>query len=255
MTRRHLGLGLLAAVCTACGPDTEPYDITIYGEEFIEDSIPADDMADGWAIKFDTFLIAVTGIDVAGTTVGGSFVFDLTENSGGDGHPITTVDANPEVEAVSYTIEPVSSALAGNVDDAALDMLLSSGGAVHVIGSATKGDVTKTFAWTFDTSTVYSPCEVDAAQRSAELTIHSDHFFYDDFEEPEPELRFDLFAQADDDGDADGVVTAEELQSVDITGLSNYQVGSRDIDNLWEFVVAQSRTLGHINGEGHCETD
>lgn len=246
------GLGAVCTLCACGGP--EPYSITIYGEAFIEDSIPAADMADGWAVEFDTFLIAVSGLRAGDTAVDGAYVFDLTESSGGDGHPVVTVDAESDIAMVSYTVAPVASAQPGNVDDSASAELESMNTGLYVAGTATREDVTKTFAWALDTSTTYSACAVDPSARTAELTIHSDHLFYDDLESEEPDLRFDLLAQADDDGDADGQVTAEELAAVDITALQNYQVGSRDIDNLWDFVLAQSQTLGHINGEGHCDT-
>jgi hypothetical protein len=51
------------------------------------------------------------------------------------------------------------------------------------------------------------------------------------------------------------VIDADELRAIDITAEDNYQVGSRDIDNLWDFIEAQTHTLGHIDGEGHCHAD
>ena len=36
--------------------------------------------------------------------------------------------------------------------------------------------------------------------------------------------------------------------------LANYQVGSTDIMDLWHFIEHQTTTIGHIDGEGHCET-
>lgn len=254
--KRSVGALACAAVWScACGGSEEPYEVTIYGEEFIEDQIASDDVADGWTIEFDAFLIAVSEIEAGGASADGAYVFDLTDASGGSGFEVTSFDAPPEIGEVSYRIGPVSDAEPGNVEAAERDRLLDAEAAILVSGTAIRDDVTKTFAWAFQTDTRYGPCEVDAAARAAEITIHSDHLFYDDLEAPEPDLRFDLFAQADDDGDGDGVVTAEELEAVDISTLANYQVGSRDIDNLWDFVVEQSRTVGHIDGEGHCATD
>ncbi len=66
-------------------------------------------------------------------------------------------------------------------------------------------------------------------------------------------MRFQLFADADADGNH--AITLDELAAVDITGLANYQVGNAtDVTDLAAFVVAQTATLGHIDGEGHCQT-
>ena len=61
----------------------------------------------------------------------------------------------------------------------------------------------------------------------------------------------DLVAAAD--ADADGVITQVELAALDITTQARYQVGSRDITDLWGYISAQTATVGHIDGEGHCE--
>jgi len=43
------------------------------------------------------------------------------------------------------------------------------------------------------------------------------------------------------------------LLAVDLRPLANYQVGSADIVDLWHFIEQQTTTVGHIDGEGHCE--
>ena len=67
-----------------------------------------------------------------------------------------------------------------------------------------------------------------------------------------PNVAFDLIAASD--ANADGAVTQEELAAVDITAEARYQVGSHDIKDLWSFIAYQATTVGHINGEGHCES-
>jgi hypothetical protein len=89
------------------------------------------------------------------------------------------------------------------------------------------------------------------AEARVELTIHGDHLFYDDLFSSEPSVRFDLIADADRNGDWD--ISQEELLAVDLRPLPNYQVGSTDIVDLWRFIEQQTTTLGHIDGEGHCE--
>ena len=83
------------------------------------------------------------------------------------------------------------------------------------------------------------------------------HLFYDDAISDEPNVAFQLMADADANGD--NAVTLDELAAVDIRAQARYQVGSlktpagHTITNLRQFLEYQVITLGHINGEGHCE--
>ncbi|HEY0133270.1 MAG TPA: hypothetical protein VGB85_04295, partial [Nannocystis sp.] len=132
----------------------------------------------------------------------------------------------------------------------------SGGYSLYVSGQATRDDVAVRFAWGFTTTTRYTACESQALVDNLhapkiELTIHGDHLFYDDLFASEPKVSFDLIASADADGD--GEVTQAELTAVDLRPLANYQVGSTGIVDLWHFIEHQTTTLGHIDGEGHCE--
>lgn len=227
----------------ACGGDDlapGELSVAVYGEDFIEEGIPAAEMVDGWAIAFDRFEIeigaitAASGDAAAALTIDDPVVVDLAEASGGAG---TTLGA-AEVPGGAY--DRVSYRIA----------------TVEVQGSATRDDVTKTFNWIFDTPTRYSDCEgtavIDGAPARLELTIHGDHLFYDDLVSSEPNVAFDLIAAADDLGDGDGAITEAELAATDITTEDRYQVGNFDISDLWSFIDQQVSTLGHIDGEGHC---
>ncbi|MBL8946907.1 MAG: hypothetical protein JNK45_27295, partial [Myxococcales bacterium] len=116
---------------------------------------------------------------------------------------------------------------------------------------------TVAFAWGFDTSTTYRDCEVVEevpadGESTTTITIHADHIFYDDLDSPEPNVAFDLIAASD--ADMDGTVTPQELLARDISAEARYQVGSRDVSNLWDFMAVMSQTVGHIDGEGECKT-
>lgn len=258
-------LALTAPFCflvlTGCDPASGEgtLRVAIYGEEFIEDEIPADVFVDGWRVQLTRFLVAVDDIDADGEPVDGQHVFDLSQPSGGEGHDVAmlTMPAGT-VETLSYRIAPAGAgARSGNATAADLDTMRDGGWSIRVEGTATRETETKTFAWGFTTSTAYSPCETnqplaDGATATSQITIHADHLFYDDLDSEEPNVAFDLVAAADADGD--GIVTIEELAATDITAEERYQVGSRDIADLQGFVAAQTSTLGHIDGEGHCET-
>ncbi len=253
-----LATAVLLAACSAETDDRDPqtHRVTIYGEAFIEEGIPAGE-TDGWAIAFDQFLVAVDGVKAGDAVVSGQRVFDLTAASSGVGQPVGDLADGPHDE-LAYRIGPASGAVAGNATAEQVRRMNDGGWSMWVSGTATREGVTKTFAWGFATDTRYAPCHTAPAEDGdavrSMLTIHADHLFYDDLVSETPNVAFQLVADADTDGD--GTVTSEELRAVDITSLDRYQVGNADdITNLWQFIEAQSRTVGHIDGEGHCESD
>jgi hypothetical protein len=62
-------------------------------------------------------------------------------------------------------------------------------------------------------------------------------------------MRFEELALAD--ADSDGEITQAELEAAPVPGA--FDTGNDEVANLWAFLVAQSRTLGHVDGEGHCD--
>ncbi len=264
----HVALCALGFAAGACGdniggslPGT--LDIQIYGESFIEEGIPADVFADGWSLRFDSFLVSVG--EVSATAAGADTpalqddtyrIFDLAQSSGGDGFLVLSGRVpGGAYDDIAYRIAGASEAVAGNAAAADVAFMNDSGYAIYVEGQATRGDESRTFAWGFTTATTYQRCRsvasVDGSGASSVLTIHADHLFYDDLVSEEPSVRFDAVAAADGDGDGD--ITTDELSAVDITGFDRYQVGSSDVTDLWTFVDHQTSTVGHIDGEGHCE--
>jgi hypothetical protein len=257
-----------ALVLAACSEDAgAELTVRAWGEEYIEEGIPADEFNDGWAVKYDRFLINLGTVEVGQAGAAPALeepqfqVFDLARASKGEGQLVVA----GEVPAGSYSntqykIYPADDdSIAGNASDADMKMMQGSKYSVFVSGTATKGGVDKSFAWGFKTSTSYEGCEskgeiAEGRPGAVQVTVHGDHLFYDDLFSEEPMLLFGLIAQADDDGDANGEVSQAELEAVDIRPLANYQVGSTDIVDLWHFIEHQTTTLGHIDGEGHCET-
>lgn len=267
---RHT-LPVVAALLLACEPAEDELEVRVYGEAYIEEGIPADVFDDGWALHYDKFLVSLGAVEVAASASSGTAlgtqplqVYDLTEPSKGAGQAVAA-DMVPVggYHDVAYLIAPyVESELAppepfiASDASAADRALMKEGGfSVYVAGRATKGGVTKTFAWGFATRTRYTACESVAEVESGapgqvQITIHGDHLFYDDLYSPTPMLLFGLVASAD--VDADGEISRAELEAVDLRPLANYQVGSTDIADLWHFIEHQTSTIGHIDGEGHC---
>ena len=235
--------------------------VTLWGEEFIEEGIPADELADGYAVTYTKFLIALSNISAAeededpALTASAMKIWDMTK-SGPFDVTSETVPAGAYTHT-AYRISPAAdAATAGNAEDDDVQFMIDNSLSVYVEGTADDGTTAVSFAWGFDTDTTYDPCESAgdlAADGTAEIqiTIHGDHLLYDSAISEDPDLRFDDIALAD--ADSDGEVTEEELKAYDITTLSNYVVGSADIDNMYDYIAHMTSTLGHIDGEGHCE--
>lgn len=248
----------LALLLGACAEDPEQASLRLaaYGEPFIEDRIPAEEVVDGWEIDFDRFLIAISEVEADELPLDGAFVVDLARASDGQGHELGTVTVPAEdTPSIAFRVAPVAAATPVAATDADVAALVDAGASLLVEGQATRGDQTVRFSWPFTTDTRYVDCEstavlVGGGSVTSELTIHADHLFYDDLDSEEPNVAFDLVAAADTD--ADGEVTPAELRALDITTQTRYQVGSRDITELWSFIAAQTTTVGHIDGEGHC---
>ena len=274
MQKQMLAWVIVALVALAVGcDDTDDAGqgtlaVSIYGEAFIEEGIPGGApgcdgcVEDGWAVTFDRFLVVVTSVEVRGPETvrdDTARVFDLAEASPGAGaeagqRVVEFAVAAGTYDRLDYTVGPAGAGLVG----AAEDVAAVGQNAVYVEGQATREGVTVRVAWGFAGVTRYVDCETAARVEAggvgaSQLTIHADHLLYDDLVSAEPRVVFDLIAASD--GDGDGVVTAAEMGARDISGEARYQVGNAAIDDLWGFVAAQVGTLGHIDGEGHCEVE
>lgn len=228
-----VALGCVAGVAlSGCGGGGEGMvEARVYGEGFIEEGIPATDLADGWDIQFSRFDVTVSDVVIAGVELPDGVTLDLSIPSNGEGQTLAT-------------------ALVPTGRHAGSSFVIRR---VEVAGAASKGDESLGFDWVFDEPTLYENCETQTHVTSAtpgvfQVTVHADHLFYDSLVSDEPELRFDALAEAD--ADTNGEITAAELAAA---GVGSYDVGNEDVDDLWSWLVAHSRTVGHVDGEGHCD--
>lgn len=251
----------------ACEGPISIVKFTTWGEEYIEESLPASKFEDGWSVKFTKFLVVIRDIAIvdATGTVGsqqpGAKAFDLTKKG-----PVDVYSAAAPAKAydvVRYAIAPDGNAEAINIAEADLALLKSRTASVIVIGTGTKAGVTKTIEWSFTNNTLYDNCEkangmgkgvvlTPGKEISVQLTVHGDHFFYDQLS-GDAKLRFDPIANADTN--ADNKVTLDEIAAVQLTSLPQGQYGTTgvaNIRNLREFITQNMRTIGHYEGEGEC---
>jgi hypothetical protein len=293
MTTRRLAPLLLAALAplAACGDDGDPASsggqgtvrFTTWGEEYIEQEIPAGDgetgFLDGWAVQYDKFLVSYHNITVADDA--GAVGYQLAK-------PVFVDNAKPGKKElmpafalaakawtkVSYDITTASAdaTVVGGADPADLAMMVQNGYSLYVEGKATKGAVTKTFHWGFKTQTHYQECQqatdgqnlfgivvTNGGVDTSELTTHGDHLFYNRLQSsPDPAQRtvllFDEQAAADDapNGDGDGEVSLPELCQKQFDP-GTYDPSGFNVASIGDFVINLSRTVGHFRGEGECE--
>ena len=219
-------------LCTlsACGSGEGEVRVTAYGESYIEAGIPVDVMTDGWSVTFDHFTVSLDDIMVGGLSVPAKTV-DLTEPSNGQGQELGRIQLPEDIYTDSrYSIVRI-----------------------EVAGSASKEGVTKQFEWTFDEGTAYTDCEAntmvtDGGTSEFQITVHADHLFFDSIVSNEPQILFQPLA--DTDTNQDDIVSSEELGATDIGA---YDPGNESIDDLWSWLMALHRTVGHVDGEGHCD--
>src|ERR1041384_5617168 len=204
MMLEKLCTALFAALALAgCGDDdagTGNVEFTVWGEEYIEEGIPTATFEDGWSVAYSQFLIVLGNVTVADESAGdagrvaGSRLFDLV----GEGpHAIGELEGLEARawDTVGYQVPAADSGteVHSSATDDDLARMQDGGYSVYIAGAATKGTETKSFGWGFTNSTRYAHCVSDLDGREidgivvtnggtepVELTIHGDHFFYDD---------------------------------------------------------------------------
>lgn len=274
----------LCLVTTACGGGKGTAKFTTWGEEYIEEEIPADPsgeggFVDGWTVRYDKFLVAFHQITVAssdgetGAVQEGSILADNAVPGRKDLISFTDLEAK-EWDKISYQIKPptAESALVG-ATEADRAMMVQNGYSIYFEATATKtstagGELTKTLRLGYNTKTQYNDClqaeesgisiqgivVTDGGTDVSELTTHGDHPYYDRLKASEDpaiktSLRFDEKAAADTNND--GEITAEELNAAPID-VRKYDPSGFDAPTLGAFMTALARTVGHFRGEGEC---
>src|SRR5687767_4013678 len=116
VTTSRAALAALLALA-ACGDDSAApgtLRVTVYGEEYIEEGIPADVFSDGWSVAFDSFVVVVGDVvaesghgDAPAVEDHGYHVFDLAAPSAGAGYQVLRADVEGAVyDHFGYVVGP-----------------------------------------------------------------------------------------------------------------------------------------------------
>ncbi|MEZ4467749.1 MAG: patatin-like phospholipase family protein [bacterium] len=248
---------LLGAPLAGCDDDEAAgegtWGLSIYGEAFIEDGIPASAFADGWAVRFDHFYVVVSGLKAPGATFEGAYVFDLAQPSGGAGHPITeAMVAAGHHPTLGYAIRPVSAATPANVDAAVAEALVAGGFSMQIEGEATRGDEARRFALALHHRHHLHglrdrPAPADGGRIESQLTIHADHLFYDDLDSAEPDVAFDPDRRS---RRGRRWPRSPRRSWPPSTSPPRSATSGRAPSRTQRFIEQQATTVGHIDGEG-----
>lgn len=250
---------LVALLGAACQDVPEDYELRIYGEAFVEEAIPAAEVADGWEIEFSEFVVAIGEVAVTANEtidVPGWQVYDLTQPTDGEGQIVAPFEATGPLRSVEFRIGLPGDVTGGNATAEQVERLRRDGIALSVRGVGRRDGREVSFDWGMPMEYGHV-CELgqeisEPREYGPTIFIHADHLLIDDLEF-NPQTRFDLIAQAD--ADADDVVTPEELAAIDLTVLARYRSGNQAIPDYWNFIGALAGTLGHIDGEGGCKPE
>jgi hypothetical protein len=254
---------IMAVVClalVACGGAEGTWTVETWGEEYIEQQIPADVFADGCSVVYDEFVVSMAKVallDGNGEVVGdlgGPMLYDVVV-AGPTAMGTANVPAD-HYSSVEVSVAPASdAAVATATEDQAAEL---AGASVLAAGTLSCAAGEASFRWTFAESTTYA-CEpgdltIPAnGEDHTQVTVHGDHLFYDGLENADAAVRGEAILAAD--ADADGEITLDELDAVSVPALG-YEVGQySDVLTLRQFVSHLSRTLAHIDGEGECRVD
>ncbi len=267
-----LAAGAVSAALSSCLPtDTRPTPETLHMTAGSDDALRTGfDTADGWHIIYRRFLLALGQVSMTG---------DACNNysaGGGTGYSriFDMLIAGPQKVTVLYGTGPcelgfrvgglsADTVLGAGVTEADKTFMRTPGSdaytsdrgvTLQVEGSAAKGGITKRFAWSFRGGLSYTKCVAadgspgatlsGTGSRTIDILIPDGALFADGLDPSRAVSRFDLFALADDQGNADGEVTLSELAAIPQTA-ADIQVGDAGVDT----------SLGPGSGGGSLASD
>ncbi len=242
MILRTLVLLLLLVGCT--GEDLAgrgDLELSASGGEALRSGFPYSEgaetfaFADGWELQFTRYLLAVGEIELTDPETGEveaawdeQRVVDLAAAPSGSEVIATVLDVKALRQDLSFTMDtPADDALADSPAAEDLELMRAQGWTHLIAGEAVKDERTVAFELGVSIPTRYYRCvngkdqtegiAIEASKTTgAFIYAHAHHIFWDTLAYGNEDLRFDAWAAV---AGEDGVVTAEELATQDITDL------------------------------------
>lgn len=273
----------MAVLAAACGGETGALTVTVSGEEAAVSGFDAGAFEDGWAVGFDAIVVSLSAFDLHGSggahaaLEGDAVIVDLTR---GDA-TLWTFEGVParRWEDVRYRIAPATDQArdVGAVDAALRRRMLDGGLSMLVVGTASRDDLTRDFDLAFTLDVGHSRCQGSdgtdgiivrtGGDSETQITLHWDHLFFDSLALDDAGMRFEAIAAA---SDGSAPITLSDLSAqrlVDLRGTDGsplvdedgapvvYDPGSTPLSEptLRGMIEAVAVTVGHLDGEGHCE--
>lgn len=284
--RRPLSVCLMLAACT--GPNGRgTLQLSASGELAAVEGYPTSaglGFVDGWTLTFDRVIVSLDAFAIAHQGVSVPLEADpvLVNLHGGD-VTVWTLPALPaqRYEQVGYHILPATPGArrVGDVRDEDATRMVSEQLAVLLRGTAhhaTHGDYVLDLGLPIEIHTARCINGADMTEglvvtpngtTQAQMTFHLDHFFLDSLLDPAAAIRFQVYAAS---AGADRRVTFDTLETQQMADFHDiggsplldasgaplfYDPGSVPLPtgSLRNFVFHQASTIGHLNGEGHCD--
>ena len=290
MNKRFVSLVVLgmAAIGVGCASEggAGTLSVRISGEEAALSGYPVGvgdgqiAFTDGWTLKFHKILVSLSKFSLA-TTHG--------DKADDDDDPLVVDLRGGETElwrlealaaqrwdqvGYRYTPPSASARSLNGASDEDIEHMREQGYSLLIEASVHKGDRELELSFGFPLQIAMTHCQNgldqtdgivvrDNAVTNAEITVHLDHLFLDDWAVAKPSLRFDAMAAM---APSDRPLTLDDLKNQDnLSDLRGPDGAELDLaydpgsafhpvpDNLAQYTEAAAETTGHWNGEGHCE--
>lgn len=280
-----VGATAVAALVFGCGGESGSLRVTASGEEAATEGWPTSNIGfvDGWSMRFSTLVVNLGRLELRGDD-GARETFDQPDSlvalTNGEQvlHEWHGVGAR-RWEDVRYAVVPATadSVDVGPVDPSVRRAMIEEGWSVYLEATAERGGEARTLAWGLNLNGQHSRCSgsdgtaglvvARGALTEAEITLHWDHLFFDSLRLEDAEMRFDAMSAV---AEPDGSVTFDGLDRqrlADLRGADGsplldgdgspvvYDPGSHALEEptLLHHMLAAATTVGHWNGEGHCD--
>ena len=239
-------------VCACLPGDTRPPPGTLLvtaTSAAAADQAPGWLTEDGWSILYERFLVSLGGANLFGGPNPSGPPCE-TYSEGADSRILDMLVPGPQKVSLHFALGQClfgfslvnawpDSVLGQGVTEDDRSLMSSPGSpreigvSLFVQGTASRGDVRKTFAWSFRQPVGFSECTnepgggrgqgITLRQEEAktfDLRLHGEALFYDKVDPAEATLRFDAFADADGTfGNDDGSITVDEFARVELAPL------------------------------------